>query len=266
MSQINGASSASYVSQWQYLQALQPSNTDPMLQPGAGDPMSFGLDPSSGGAGQTQPGGNSNAPTPPFSLGMMSALIDAQEQASSSSGLSRHQQKVFGELDADGDGKVTSAELQNAFGADNKDIASYVMNKLDTDGDGSISKDEFAAGTTRGMGHHHHMHMRPPSDGAQDAQSGQGAQDPLSQLLSAEGASSTSASNSDGSTTTTITYADGSKVSMTSAASASSDTSNSATTTSSTQQNLLEQLIKMQSQLIQSMSASASTSASLATI
>jgi EF-hand domain pair len=266
MSQINGASSASYISQWQYLQALQPSTTDPMLQPGAGDPMSFGLDPSSGGAGQTQPAGNGNAPTPPFSLGAMSALIDAQEQASSSSRLSRQQQKVFGELDADGDGKVSSAELQDAFGADNKDIASYVMSKLDTNGDGSISKNEFAAGTTRGMGHHHHMHAPPPSDGAQDAQSGQGAQDPLSQLLSADGATSTSTSNSDGSTTTAITYADGSKVSMTSAASTNSENSTGSNTSGSTQQNLVEQLIKMQAQLIQSMSASASTTSSLATI
>src|SRR5262245_28009191 len=128
MSQINSATSASYASQWQYLQALQSSNTtDPMLQPGAGDPMAFGFDPSSGASGQTQSTGSGSAPTPLFSLGAMSALIDAQEQASSSSVLSQQQQNVFGKLDADGDGKVSSTELQNAFGSDNKDIASYVM-------------------------------------------------------------------------------------------------------------------------------------------
>jgi hypothetical protein len=261
MSQIQGTSSASYASQWQYLQAIQSSQTGPMLQPGGSDPMSFGLDALSG-SGSPSTSSTGSGPSLPFSLGAMSALIDAQEQASSSNGLSRQQQKVFGELDADGDGTITGTELQNAFGSDNKDIASYVMSKLDTNGDGSISKDEFAAGTTRGMGHHHHHMHAQSSDGSQGAQNG--AQDPLAQLMSATGASSTSTSNSDGSTTTTISYADGSKVSMTSAAATSSDNSTSTSTTSASQQNLLEQLIKMQAQLIQSMSSAASTAASSA--
>jgi EF hand domain-containing protein len=263
MSQIQGSGSSSYALQWQYLQSIQQQNTDPMLQPGAGDP-SFGLGSSAGASGQTQAAGSGSGPASLLSLGTMSALIDAQAQ-SSANGLSRDQQRVFGELDANSDGSVSSSELQNAFGSSNSDIAKYVMGKLDTNGDGSISTDEFKAGTTRHAGHHH-MHMPPPPDGSQDAQNGQGAQDPLQQLLSADGASSSSNSNADGSTTTTITYADGSKVSMTSAAAASGDGSKSAGTTIDPQKNLLEQLIKMQSQLIQSMSASASTSASLATI
>src|SRR5262249_52044787 len=115
MSQIQGTSGGSYALQWQYLQSIQQPNTDPMLQPGASDPMSsFGLDPSTSSGGQTQ-SGNGSGPSSLFSLGAMSALIDAQAQ-SSSTGLSRDQQRVFGELDADGDGKVSSTELQNAFG------------------------------------------------------------------------------------------------------------------------------------------------------
>jgi EF-hand domain pair len=268
MSQIQGNGSGSYPLQWQYLQSIQQPSTDPMLQPGAGDPISsFGLDPSAGASGQTQATGSGSGPTSLLSLGTMSALLDAQAQ-SSSNGLSRDQQRVFGKLDADGDGSISSTELKNAFGTDNTDAANYVMGKLDTNGDGSISTDEFKAGTTRHAGHHHHMHM--PQGGSQDAQNGQGAQGgtqgPLAQLLAADGANSSSSSNADGSTTTTITYADGSKVSMTSAASASSDGSTGSSTTGSSQQNLLEQLIKMQAQLIQSMSASASNSASLATI
>jgi hypothetical protein len=270
MSQIQGTSSASYAIQWQYLQSAQQSNADPMLQSNASDPMSFGADSLSGGS-QTQPSGGSSGP--PFSLGAMNALINAQEQSAGSnmSGLSQYQQKVFNELDPNGTGSITKAGLENAFGANNKDLADAVFAKLDTNGDGSISQSEFAAGTTRGPGgHHHHMHAPPPDNGSQDGQSGQvgqGAQDPLAQLLSASGANSTSTSNSDGSTTTTISYADGSKVSMTSAASSTnSDNSANANTSGSTQQNLLEQLIKMQSQLIQSMSASASSSTSLATI
>lgn len=265
MTQIQGTSGGSYALQWQYLQSVQQSNSDPMLQASAGDPMSsFGLDPSAGASGQTQATGSGSGPASLLSLGTMSALIDAQAQ-SSSNGLSRDQQRIFGELDADGNGSISSTELKNAFGTDNTDAANYVIGKLDTNGDGSISTDEFKAGTTRHAGHHH-MHMAPPPGNAQDAQNGQGAQDPLAQLLSADGASSASSSNADGSTTTTITYADGSKVSMTSAAAAGGDASTGSGTTINPKQNLLEQLIKMQSQLIQSMSASASTSASLATI
>lgn len=276
MSQISNATNASYAAQWQYLQSIQQSGADPTMQARGGDPMSFALDPFAGASGQTSATGSANS-GPPFSLDAMSALIAAQEQ-SGTSGLSNYQQQVFGKLDADGDGNVTSAELQSAFGADNKDAADYVMSKLDTNGDGSISQSEFGAGTTRGPGghHHHHMHAGPPPDssqGAQGAQDGQGAQDPLAQLLSssADGASSQTTSNTDGSTTTTITYSDGSKVSMTSAAAASpgtsgSDTSASGSNLSQTQQNLLEQLIKLQSQLIQNLSASSATTSSLATV
>ena len=261
MSQVQGASSANYAAQWQYLQSFQQSSTDPMVQPSASDPMSSGFDPFS--VGSTQPASGSSS-GPPFSLGAMSALMAAQEQ-SGATGLSPHQQDVFGKLDADGDGKVTSAELQNAFGSDNTNIANYVMGKLDTDGDGAISQSEFGAGTTRGMGHHHHhMHATPPdgSQGGEAAKGAQGAQDPLSALLSssANGASAQTTDNSDGSTTTTVTYADGSKVSMTSAANAStsqgSDASGSASPTQQTQQNLLQQLIKLQAQLTQNFQTS----------
>jgi hypothetical protein len=254
MSQIQGTSSAATAIQWQYLQSLQQTNTNPLLQPSASDPMSFSLDPFSGPSAQAN-----GSPSPPLSLGAMTAVIAAQEQ-SGATGLSPRQQDVFGKLDADGDGKVTSAELQSAFGADNTDIANYVMGKLDTDGDGAISQSEFAAGTTRGMGHHHHHMHAAPSGGSQSGQGSQSTQDPLSALLSppAAGASSQTTDNSDGSATTTITYADGSKVSMTTAANASSapDSAPAATgTPQQTQQNLLQQLIKLQAQLTQNFQA-----------
>src|SRR5262245_61344320 len=132
MSQIQGTSSAANAVQWQYLQSLQQTSTDPVLRSGAADPMAFALDPMSAPSAQA----TGTSPPPPLSLGTMSALIAAQEQ-SATTGLSPHQQDVFGKLDADGDGKVTSTELQSAFGSDNADIANYVMGKLDTDGDGS---------------------------------------------------------------------------------------------------------------------------------
>ncbi|MBV8839157.1 MAG: hypothetical protein JO000_21695, partial [Alphaproteobacteria bacterium] len=101
MSTIQGTSSASYAAQLQWLQSIQQSNQDPLVQPSGTDPSSFGLDPFTSNASQTtqSSGGTSG---PPFSLGAMSALIDAQEQSSSTSGLSNQQQKVFNELDPNG--------------------------------------------------------------------------------------------------------------------------------------------------------------------
>src|SRR5882757_9465984 len=250
----NGASSA--IQQWQYLQSL--ASTGSTSQPSTGsDQTATAFDPFAGlGSDPTQSSGGSGGPTQPFSLEAMSALIDAQAQASGTSGMSAHQQKVFGELDTDGDGKVTKAELENDFGADNKGLADAVFSKLDKDGDGAISQSEFAAGTTKGA--HHHRHVGPPPD--QSDQSGN-AKDPLSQLLQAAGASSTSTSNSDGSSTTTITYADGSKVSMTTAASSNTDNSTNSGTSNSAQSNLLEQLIKLQAQLTSSATSTSSTTA-----
>lgn len=257
MTSVQGASGASTaIQQWQYLQQL--ASTGSATQPSTGsDPTSTAFDPFAGlGSDPAQTSGGSAGPTQPFSLEAMSALIDAQAQASGTGGMSQHQQKVFGELDTDGDGKVTKAELENDFGADNKGLADAVFSRLDKDGDGSISASEFAAGTTRGA--HHHHHAGPPPDQSGDSSN---AKDPLSQLLQAAGASSTSTSNSDGSSTTTITYADGSKVSMTTAASSNTGNSTSSGTSSSTQSNLLEQLIKLQAQLTSSATATSSTTA-----
>jgi hypothetical protein len=255
MSQVQGATSAAYPIPW-YLQQLQPSGASGSEQTRAGG-TAQAFDPFAGLGGDTQPPGG--APRPPFNLGAMSALISAQERsAPGASGLSQHQQKVFSDLDTDGDGKVTKAELDSDFGTGNKAVSDFVMNKLDTDGDGAISQSEFAAGTTRGAHrHHHHMHAGPPPSGGS-----QGAQDPLMARLSspAGGASSQTLSNSDGSTTTTISYADGSKVSMTSAAAASGSSGRDGSVSGNsaqqqTQQNLLQQLIKLQAQLTQNFSA-----------
>ena len=166
MSSVQGASSAANaIQQWQYLQSLSTASAG-ASQPKKADSASA-FDPFAGLGGATQAPASSG-PVPPFNLDNMSALINAQAQSSGTgtNGLSRHQQKVFGQLDTDGDGKVTGAELQKDFGADNKAIADFVMKKLDSDGDGAISQSEFAAGTTRGGGHHH-MHAGAPQ--GQDA-------------------------------------------------------------------------------------------------
>ena len=240
MSSVYGASStASSIQYLQSLLAAGPANSSQQSsakKDGSFDPLTT--------LGDTASAPSGSGPRPPFDLGAMSALIDAQEQ-SGASGLSPHQQRVFGKLDADGDGTVTGAELKSAFGSENAGIADYVMSKLDKDGDGSISQAEFRAGTTRG-GHHHHGHA-----GSAGEKSG------LDALMAAtQGAGSTSTGNSDGSTTTTITYADGSKVSMTSAVPATG-----ADNSTSVKSNLLEQLIKLQAQLTAPVAATSATTA-----
>src|SRR5258708_2250167 len=143
MTSVQGASGASSaIQQWQYLQSL--ASTGSANQPSAGsDPTTTAFDPLAGlGSDPTQSSSGSGGPTQPFSLEAMSALIDAQAQASGTNGMSAHQQKVFGELDTDGDGKVTQSEMENAFGSSNKGLADAVFSKLDKDGDGSVSQSE----------------------------------------------------------------------------------------------------------------------------
>jgi hypothetical protein len=238
---VQSATNATHAVPWQYLQSLLGAGS-PTQQASGAKKETTAFDPFAV-LGNVQPSGGNCAPAPPFNIGTMSALIGAQEQ-SGTSGLSQHQQKVFGKLDSDGDGKVTGAELKDAFGSGNQKVADFVMSKLDKDGDGAISKDEFAAGTTRGGRRHH---AGPPP--------GQG----LDALMSAANAAKSQTSTGiDGSTTTTTTYADGSKVSQTSAAAVNSDNSANTNTSGKSQPNLLQQLIQLQAQQTQPVSASMS--------
>jgi hypothetical protein len=195
----------------------------------------------------------------------MGALLDAQSQsstgstASASASPSAALKDLFSQIDADGDGKITKSEFENALGAGGTNLvqADDVFSKLDKDSDGSVSVNEMSSALKgaggKGGGHHHHHHVAS-SDGS-DASSGSNgsSSDPLMQAL--DGATSTAVTNSDGSTKTTLTYADGSKVTMTSAAQAS--TSSAATSS----YNFIEQMIQRQANAI-STSATASLSVS----
>jgi len=183
----------------------------------------------------------------------MSALLAAQGQSSTGTTASASAtptdplKDLFSQIDADGDGKITKSEFENALGAGGTNLAQAddVFSKLDKDGDGKVSLDEMSQALKGGKGHHHHHHAASDGSGADGSNS-----DPLMQAL--QGASSTSVTNSDGSVTTSLTYADGSKVTMTSAASGSSS---SAATSS---YNFIEQMIQRQAKAI-----SSSTTASL---
>ena len=157
---------------------------------------------------------------------------------------------LFSRIDADGDGKITKSEFENALGAGGTNLAQAddVFSKARQGRRRSVSLDEMASALKGKAAITIIARWLPTGSG-----SGGSSSDPLLQAL--DGASSTSVTNSDGSTTTTLTYGDGSKVTMTSAASA---TSASGTATSS--YNFVEQMIQRQAQAI---SAQANASLSI---
>ena len=258
MSMSVGASAANAMSYLQQL--LQQATAGAGSATSASDPLSMLMQEISGGgssSGQTAaPAANtaSGPSTPQFGNDAMSALLSAQSQSASGP-----PSKLFAKLDSDGDGQISKAEFDTATqkaGVDSS-TADTVFAKIDANGDGSVSQGELAKVDHGGGGHHHH-HVGHAGGGGGGAQGSGGSQDPLDALLSAtgaDGATTTTATNADGSTTTSVTYADGSKVDMTTPAAPSggSDSSSGDSGSSSnnkTAANLIQQLIKMQSQVL----------------
>ena len=191
--------------------------------------------------GTTGSGGSS------FDPGTMAALLSLQDQ-SATGGTAQTPSSLFSKLDTDGDGQVSKSEFETALtgtGASTSN-ADALFAKLDANGDGSISKSELAKAKN---GHHHHMHGGDESQAS--GASGQSAIDSLLSSAATSGATTQTAANADGSTTTTISYADGSTVAMTTPA-AFTNSSGTAASGASGQNtnNLLEQLIQLQSQLL----------------
>ena len=83
----------------------------------------------------------------------MSALLAAQSQSIDGSTARRRPaasdalKDLFSQIDADGDGKITKSEFENALGAGGTNLAQAddVFGKLDKDGDGSVSLDEMSS-------------------------------------------------------------------------------------------------------------------------
>jgi hypothetical protein len=214
------------------------------------NPFAFLSSNASASVGSVRSAGASNRSS--ISPETMGALLDAQSQplgGSSAASKSRHAalKDLFGQIDGDGDGKISKAEFEEALGAGGTNLANAerVFGKLDQDGDGSVSLKELASALRPDKG----RHRRPD----QANESGAAASDPLAQLR--QGATTTTVTNSDGSVTTSLTYADGSKVTMTSPASGSS--SSSATSS----YNFIEQMIQREAKAISSATASVSMSA-----
>jgi len=248
-----------------------------LLQSGAGgagatstDPL-LALDQGTDLAPASNQTGSSPSPiwsgaTASFEPGTLAALISLQGQ-SASGVVGQSPSHLFSQIDTDGDGQISKSEFEQALGAVGVDAqsADALFGRLDSNDDGSITPGEI--GRSHGGGHHHH-HMAAPGGASGSA----GPQDALSSLLSGAdiaGATTQTATNSDGSTTTTVTYADGTSVSTTSPAASqnsgtpsdgSSDTDGSGSSTAPHGTgNLIEELIRLQSQLVSQAAATLST-------
>jgi hypothetical protein len=272
-----GASTSAY----SYLQSLLPQQADDGKRTGSSDPVADLLKAfypnASTEVGSTQDtnGGAGVGTLSPFNHDTMTALMSAQEQPSNGNPfVTARAQSLFSQLDANGDGQVSQTEFESVFGS-NADMSKVdgLFNALDGNGDGSVGLDELTSAAQASHAHHHGHHHH--GGGGQDI--GQ----TIDALLTSgtQGANVESSSNADGSSSTTISYADGSKVTLTtptgsadsggdSASSDSGDASSGNTNSgNSNYASLLEQLIRLQAQVLSmSSSQSLATSQTLANV
>ncbi len=241
-----------------YLQSLLQQGAAGANGPAnANDPLSALLQTLSGFGASTDPATSAAAPIgttassgySSFDASTMAALISLQGQ--SATGVTAHSSsQLFAKLDTNGDGQISKSEFETALGdaGVNSSSADALFAKLDSNGDGSISQSELAK-AKHGHHHHHHGGGEPQAN----ASAGQNAIDTLLSSAGASGAATQTASNSNGSTTTTISYANGSTVEMTLPAAEANGSGTSSTGTSGqSSANLLEQLIQLQAQLLNS--------------
>ena len=156
--------------------------------------------------------------------------IAAQEQSKAGSGSPTPTRKsdalndLFSQLDADGNAGISQAEFETALGATGTDAAeaAKVFGKMDKDADGSVTSDEMCAALLRGSHrngqHYFPVTLRDQSGGPKDANIPAANPHPVS---------STSVANEDGTTTTSLIYADGSRATMRSAATSSGEATSS---------------------------------------
>lgn len=174
----------------------------------------FAIDSGSSTTGSPATPGNVGT-TPQIASETMNALFAAQSQSADNAGSPASTDSarrdaalkdLFSQIDADGDGKITKSEFENALGAGGTNVAKAddVFSKMDANSDGSVSLDEMSKALKSGhRGHHAHG-----AGGSGDATGGGSGS-------SSGGSTSTTTTAADGSTTTTVTYADGFKMSTT---------------------------------------------------
>jgi len=133
-----------------------------------------------------------NLPTPPFSDQMGAQLIAVQSQQSggtAAGGAGAFAQNLFNQIDGDGDGAITQAELENAVTAagGSKAAADALYAKLDPNNTGSVSEQQFAQSLSQVMPHHHHHHRADQDADGDTGGSGSSAQDALAALINGAG-------------------------------------------------------------------------------
>lgn len=170
----------------------------------------------------------------PATLGAMLAALGHSCGSSTDASASAPDpmQDLFGQLDADRDGRVSKSEFQTGLGAGgaNAAMAGSVFGRLDNNGDGSVSLEELSAALRPTEKHHRH------GFGGSNGGSGGGAADPLLQALA--GAPGSTPANGDRGFTPPQAAADRSSVSQMSAASAANIAASS--------YNFVEQLMQSQ--------------------
>ncbi len=141
--------------------------------------FAFSADASASSGTSSGSGGGKSSPIAPET---MSALLAAQGQSGSGASASTSRtdalKDLFAQIDADGDGKLTKSEFENALGAGGTNVARAddVFSKLDKDGDGSVSLGELMS-ALKGKGRHRH-HPQQANASGDPSQS-----DPLMQVL-----------------------------------------------------------------------------------
>jgi hypothetical protein len=193
--------------------------------------------------------GTASSACPPFGASTMAALISLQGQ-SATGVTAQSPSQLFAKIDTNGDGQISQSEFESALSGTgvSKSDADTLFAKLDANGDDSISQSELASAKS---GHgQHHMHGGGGVQGG--GSSGQSAAD-SSSSTDADGTTTQTVTNPDGSTTTTTTYADGSSVEMTTSATSSNGSATPGNgTNAKNSTNLIERLIQMQAQLLNS--------------
>jgi hypothetical protein len=190
------------------LTAPKPSSSQPIGSGPAGSPFDISAPPSGGSTAVT--GFTGGAQISPATL---SALLAAQSQSSTgatAAGATNPAgalQDLFSQIDANGDGKITKSEFENALGAGGTNIAQAdkVFKELDGNGDGSVSLNELKSALQGGHhGGHHHVHSTGSADADGSTTSGSTngsvSSDPLLQALAASSATTTSSTSTNGGT------------------------------------------------------------------
>jgi len=159
----------------------------------AADALYANLDPNNTGS-VTEQQFSQNLPALPFSDQMGAQMIGFQAQGwpggAGTGPSSQLAQSLFSQIDTNGTGSITKAELEQAVTAagGTSAAADALYAKLDPNNTGSVTEQQFAQALSQMRPHHHHS-------GAGDADGDNSARDALASLFQAAGGGTTAATS-----------------------------------------------------------------------